>query len=134
MGIKDCRCRIVGKESSPLHQADLVADLQRLPEIVHDAQHGPSLSAQSPDQPQQFKLVVDVQVGGGLVHEDHRGVLSQHHGKVYLLPLTAGQGAECLLPERFHPGLFHGTLYRLPVLGTGLPGESQIGKPPVHHQ
>lgn len=55
MGIKDCRCRIVGKESSPLHQADLVADLQRLPEIVHDAQHSPPLSAQSPDQPQQFK-------------------------------------------------------------------------------
>ena len=94
MGIKDCRCRVVSKESSPLHQTDLVTDLQRLPEIVHDAQHSPPLSAQSPDQPQQFKLVVDVQVGGGLVHEDHRGVLGQHHGKIYLLTLTAGQRVE----------------------------------------
>ena len=53
--------------------------------------HGAAILGQTPGQGHDFELVAYVQEGGGLVHEDGRGVLGQRHGQIDLLPLPAAQ-------------------------------------------
>ena len=60
-------------------------------QVVEHGQDRPTLLRQTADRPREVHHVADVEVRGGLVQKEHRGILGQGLGQDHQLPLTAGQ-------------------------------------------
>ena len=86
-----------------------------------------------PGQLHDLKLMGQIQIGGGFIQKQHLTVLGQTHGKIHLLPLSAGQAGHVPPGQMGNACPFHRLLDHLPVLLSVAPGIAQIGKPAVHH-
>ena len=101
---------------------------------MEDHDHRFSLLRQRPGGLRQLQLVGDIQKGGGLVQQQHWGVLGQRHGQINLLSLSTGEVGHGHPLQPGHTGALHGLAGRLPVLPGVAAGIAQIGEAPVEDQ
>ena len=81
-----------GHDPSALHGDDVVRVPRGEVEVVqHDRHGGAALAVEVRDEVQDFHLVGEVQVGGGLIQQQHFGFLGQGHRDPHALPLPAGE-------------------------------------------
>ena len=92
---QDLAGRAGGRHPAAVEQDQLVGELAGQGEVVHGADDRQvEVVAEGVDQLQHLLLVADVQAGGGLVQQQHRGLLGQGLGQDDPLALAAAQGVE----------------------------------------
>ncbi len=77
-------------------------------EVVQHRDHGMAVFAvEHREQIEQLHLVGDVEVGGGLVEQEQRGLLRQHHGHPDALALAARELVDQPAGQLAHTGETH---------------------------
>src|SRR5699024_5549663 len=80
----------VGHHPAFVHHDQACGEPGGLCEVVQHGDDGAPAPVQPPEELQQVVLVGDVEVGGGLVQQQHTGVLGEHHRHPRALALPAG--------------------------------------------
>ncbi len=121
----------VGRGSLGDHRALAHRDQVRgvaggLVEVVQHRHERAALPVELGAQVEDLELVGDVEVGRGLVEQQQRGLLGEHHRDPHPLPLAAGQLVDAPRGEVFDVGGLHGLGDDGLVLGRPLPQEALV--------
>ena len=84
-----------GRDPAAVEQDQVVGELPGHGQVVHGADHRQvQVVAEAVHQLEDLLLVADVQAGGGLVQQQHRGLLGQGPGQDGPLAFAAAQRVE----------------------------------------
>jgi len=93
----------------------------------------PRLVGQVAHQVEDLDLVTQVEVGGGLVEQQHCGVLRQAAREPHALQLAAGQGVDTALGEVRHARDGHGVRDDVGTVGVTFAPPPAVGVPAEPH-
>ena len=130
--INNLRC-VAAKQSAILKNRNNVRFPKRQRNIVQNQNHRFPFPGKGLCSLHQPELMADVQISGGLVHENCPGVLRQSHCQINALTLTAGKLSDIgifMLPAACG---IHGSAGNLIVLPSVISGIGKIGKTAVEH-
>jgi hypothetical protein len=94
---------------------------------VHGGEDGNAVAAEAFDQVNEFKLASDVEVLGGLVEQEQRGLLGEAESDFDALTLAAAELVEDARAQGAGIGEFHGVLDGLAVGGADAAEELEVG-------
>ena len=111
-----------------MHQDDVVGVLRRDVDVVADHYHlDVLLAGQIPEHLGYSELMLDIQIGCGLIQQEHLRSLNQPSGQHYTLVLTGGQLVERPHRQILYSHLLQCVIHDLEVLLGGLP--TSVGVP-----
>lgn len=117
----------MGGDAAPVQQDDVVGDGGRLVEVVqHHADGDAVVGREVADQVEEFHLVAQVEVGGGLVEQQHRGVLGQAGCEPCALHLSAREGADVVPAELGQSGQRERAVDGCSAVGVGATPASTV--------
>ena len=121
--------------SAGVHGDEVVGVSAGLVDVVQHHHDGPpALAVERAHQLEHVELVREVQVGGGLVEQEHRRLLGDDQSQPGPLALPAGQRIDGLVRELEQIRRDQGLLQRRLVLGAPLPPEAGMRQPAAAYQ